>query len=102
MCLCHFHNRLFQYHLLRSAFFIVFNGDPLVNATFIYCGFLYFTRFSSISFDLKKVGKVREVFKQFKGIGIMPIRIIPKSVSLFELQIDLASSIVFSSKFSFL
>ena len=50
-------------------------------------------RLFSISFDLKKAGIVREIVEQFKEIGIVPMRIIPEFVSLFELQIDLASSI---------
>ena len=51
------------------------------------------TRLFSISFDLKKTGKVRELVEQFKEIGIVPMRIIPESVSLSELKIDLASFI---------
>ena len=51
------------------------------------------TRFFSISFDLKKVGKVRELVEQFQEIGNVPIRIILEYVFLSELQIDLASSI---------
>ena len=51
------------------------------------------TRLFSISFDLKKVGKVRELVEQFKEIRIVPMRIIPESVSLSKLQIDLVSSI---------
>ena len=58
-------------------------------------GCFYFTsiRLFSISFDLKKAGKVRELVEQFKEIGIIPMRIIPESVFLSELQIELASSI---------
>ena len=51
------------------------------------------TRLFSISFNLKKTGKVRELVEQFKEIGIVLMRIIPESVSLSKLQIDLASSI---------
>ena len=59
-------------------------------------GFFSFTstRILFISFDLKKAGKVRELVEQFKEIGIVTMRIIPESVSLYELNIDLASSIV--------
>ena len=52
-----------------------------------------YTRLFSISFDLKKVGKVRELVEQFKEIGTVPIRIILEYVFLSELQIDLASFI---------
>ena len=55
------------------------------------CFSFTYTRLFSISFDLKKVGKVRELIKQFKEIGIVPMRIILEYVSLSELQIDLAS-----------
>ena len=51
------------------------------------------TRHFYISFDLKKVGKVRELLKQFKEIGIVPMRLILEFVSLSKLQIDLASFI---------
>ena len=34
------------------------------------------TRLFSISFDLKKASKVRELVEQFKEIGILPMRII--------------------------
>ena len=51
-------------------------------------------RLFSISFDLKKAGKVRELVEQFKEIGIVPMRIILEFVSLPELQIELASFIV--------
>ena len=51
------------------------------------------TRIFSISFDLKKVGNVRELVEQFKEIGIVRMKIIHESVSLSELQKDLASSI---------
>ena len=44
------------------------------------------TRLFSISFDLKKTDKVRELVEQFKEIGIIPRRIIPESVSLSKLQ----------------
>ena len=97
MCFCHFHNRLLQYHLLGSTSFKGFNGDPLVNATFIYC-WLFFspsTRLSSISFDLKKATKVRELVEQFKEIGTVPMRIIHVCVSLSELQIDSTSYVAF-------
>ena len=52
-----------------------------------------YTRLFSISFDLNIASKAREQVEQFKEIGIVPMRIIHESVSLFELQIDLASSI---------
>ena len=93
MCFCHF-----QYHLLGSASFKGFNGDPLVNATFIYCWLFFFfpsTRLSSISFDLKKATKVRELVEQFKEIGIVPMRIIHECVSLSKLQIDSTSYVAF-------
>ena len=51
------------------------------------------TRLFSISFDLKKADKVKELIEQFKEIGIVHMIIIPEYVSLSELQIDLASSI---------
>ena len=51
------------------------------------------TRLFSISFNLKKTCKVIELVEQFKEIRILPMRIIPESVSLSKLQIDLASSI---------
>ena len=51
------------------------------------------TRLFSISFDLKKTGKVRELVEQFKEIRIVPMRIIPEFVYLSKFQIDLASSI---------
>ena len=57
------------------------------------CFFFTSTRLFSISFDLKKDVKFRELVEQFKEIGIIPMRIIPESVSFYELQIDLASSI---------
>ena len=57
------------------------------------CFSFTFTRLFSISFDLKKACKVRELVEQFKEIRIGHMRIIQESVSLFELQIDLASSI---------
>ena len=49
----------------------------------IYCRLFlfYFYKFFSISFDLKKVDKVREVVEQFKEIGIVPIIIILEFVS---------------------
>ena len=47
-------------------------------------GFFSFNsiRLSSISFDLKKAGKVIELIEQFKEIGIVHMRIIPEFVSL--------------------
>ena len=67
------------------------------------CFFFTSTRLFSISFDLKKSGKVSEEVEQFKERGIVPMRIILESVSLFELQIDLAYAIIYSSsKFFFL
>ena len=51
------------------------------------------TMLFSITFDLKKAGKVRELVEQFKEIGTVPMRIIHEYVFLSELQIDLASSI---------
>ena len=55
----------------------------------------------SMSFYLKKSGKVREVVKQFKEIGIVPMRIIYEFVSFSKLQIDLASSVALLPKFVF-
>ena len=59
-------------------------------------------RLFSISFDLQKVDKVRELVEQFKEIGIVPMRIIPEFVSLPELQIELASFIVLLPNLVFL
>ena len=84
MCFCHFHNRFHKYHILGPASFRGFNGDLLVHVAFIYCSCFFFTstRIFFISFDLKKAGKVRELVEQFKEIGTVPMRIIPKSVYL--------------------
>ena len=103
MYFCHFHNRLFQYHLLGPSSFRGFNGDLFVNATFIYCRLFlfYLYKFFSISFNLKKVYKVREVVEQFKEIGIVPIIIILEFVSLIELQIGLTSSVALLPNFIF-
>ena len=43
------------------------------------CSFSTSIRLSSISFELKKSGKVREIIEHFKAIGIVPIRIVLKS-----------------------
>ena len=69
----------------------------------IYCRLFlfYFYKFFSISFDLKKVEKVREVVEQFKEIGIVPIIIILEFVSLFELQIGLTSFVALLPNFIF-
>ena len=60
------------------------------------CSFSTSTRLSSISFDLKKHGKVREMIEHLKKkIGIIPIRIIPKSISLVDPQLDSSSFVAF-------
>ena len=63
------------------------------SSSIVGCFSFTFTRIFSISFDLKKAGKVRELVEKFKEIGIVAMRIITKYFSLSELQIDLASSI---------
>ena len=65
------------------------------------CFSFTFTRLFYISFDLKKAGKVRELVEQFKEIGIVPMRIILKSISLSKLQLDLASSVALLRNFIF-
>ena len=87
MCFCRVHNRFFKYHILGPASFEGFNGDPLYMrpSSAVGCFSFTYVRLFSISFDLKKVGKVRELVEQFKEIGIVPMRIILEYVSLFEL-----------------
>ena len=84
MCFCHFHSRVFKYHILGPASFRGFNSDPLYMrpSSIVGCFSFTSTRLFSISFDLKKVGKVRELVEQFKEIGIVPMEIILESVSL--------------------
>ena len=67
----------------------------------ICCLSFTFTRLFSVSFYLKKVGKVKEV-EQFKEIGLVLMRITLESVSLSELQIDLASFVTLLPNFCFL
>ena len=47
------------------------------HSSIVGCFSFTFTRLFFISFDFKKVGKVRELVEQFKEIGIVPMRIIP-------------------------
>ena len=67
----------------------------------ICCLSFTFTRLFSVSFYLKKVGKVKEVVEQFKEIGLVLMRITLESVSLSELQIDLASFVTLLPNFVF-
>ena len=65
---CHLHSRFFQYHLLSSASFRGVNADHPLIMLFLCLQFFFSTstKLSSISFDLKKYGKVREIVENFK------------------------------------
>ena len=54
-----------------------------------------------MSFNLTKIGKVKEVVEQFKEIGILLMRIVLEFVFLSELQTDLASSVTLLPNFIF-
>ena len=51
------------------------------------------TRLFSISFNLTKIGKVKDVVEKFKEIGILLMRIVLEFISLSKLRTDLASSV---------
>ena len=66
----------------------VVNGTPKIGASHmrpsstVGCFSFTSTRLFSISIDLKKAGKVRELLEQFKEIGIVPMKTKPESISL--------------------